>query len=624
MDLVQNGAHCVSVSYPFTKQILRGNVKSDGELSPISWVPHHDSRVTHHASRVNSPGSPLVPARTTTRLHSFYTPPSPVSAFVRPDVRLLGSGAAILLVLLLFASPSHAAHLAPDGPSPPDKYWILLSERPDRPAENPTWTAPVSSAYLSRLRAIGVRPVVHSRWLHAVSAYLSPDQRSAVAALSFVREIRPVASGRSQVSAISPHPPRRALSPPRPDTLQLGASRGPLSRMNAIAPMERGLDGHGVTIGFLDAHFRGLRHAAFASLRRDDRMLALRNFTEGAQGGNHGSAVASVTVGSAPGTLLGPAHEAEVLGATTEYTPSETNAEEDYFVAGLEWLHRRGAQVVNVSIGYNTFDEGEHSYTPDDLDGDTGITTRAVDRAAQLGMTVVVSAGNSGCAAPDSCWYYVNTPADADSAITVGAISPDSSLASFSSRGPTADGRIKPDVVVQGEQVTAAWNDAGFAQVGGTSFASPQVTAIVAQMLQLDPTLSPIAVRRFLRQTASQAHNPDNRKGWGIVNADAALRAVERHARATPPPALTINAPYPNPASDHLTIPVRAPANASSVRVTLQRPTGETAIDQTIPVRPGPNWITLDLTGTSPGLYLYRVQGPQNLKSGTVALPPPL
>jgi subtilisin family serine protease len=237
-------------------------------------------------------------------------------------------------------------------------------------------------------------------------------------------------------------------------------------------------------------------------------------------------------------------------------------------------------------------------------------------------MTVVVSAGNSGCASPDSCWYYVNTPADADSAITVGGISPDSSLASFSSRGPTADGRIKPDVVVQGEQVLAAWDDEGFAQVGGTSFASPQVTGIVAQMLQLDPDLSPMTMRRFLRETASQAHNPDNRLGWGIVNAEAAVRAAERHARATPPASLTVEAPYPSPASTTLTIPVRAPAHTSSVRVTLSTPIGRTILDRTVAVRPGPNWITLDLSGRPSGLYAYRVQGTRRLHSGTVALDP--
>jgi subtilisin family serine protease len=330
--------------------------------------------------------------------------------------------------------------------------------------------------------------------------------------------------------------------------------------------------------------------------------------------------VASVTVGDAPGSLVGPARGAEVLGATTEYTPFERNVEEDFFVAGMEWLHRRGADVVNVSIGYNTFDEGQDDYTVDDLDGDTGLTTRAVDRAAALGMTVVVSAGNSGCASPDSCWYYVNTPADADSAITVGAMRPDSSLASFSSRGPTADGRRKPDVVVQGTGVVAAWNEGTYAQVGGTSFAAPQVSAVAALMLQVNPALSPIDVRRLLRQTASRAETPNNRMGWGVVNADAAVRAAERLARAHPPPALAVGAPYPTPAAAQLTVPVRVPASTSTLRLSLTSPLGRTVAAETFAVSPGPNWLTMAVESVPPGLYRYRLDGGRRLHTGIVSV----
>jgi subtilisin family serine protease len=386
--------------------------------------------------------------------------------------------------------------------------------------------------------------------------------------------------------------------------------------------MTRGLDGRGVRVGFLDAHFRGLRHVAFDPLRRDDRMRALRNFTEGRQSGNHGMGVASVAVGHAPGTLMGPAHGAEVLGATTEYTPFERNVEEDYFVAGLEWLHRRGADVVNVSIGYNTFDDGQDDYTPEDLDGDTGLTTRAVDRAARLGVTVVVSAGNSGCASPDSCWYYVNTPADADSAITVGAIGPDSTLASFSSRGPTADGRIKPDVVVQGTQVVAAWKNGGYARVGGTSFASPQVTGIVAQMLQVNPELGPMDVRRLLRQTASQAQSPDTLRGWGVVNADAAIRGAERSARRSPPPDLSVRSIHHAPEQKQLTLTTDAPASTSALTVSLINPTGQRVHQSVHPAQPGPNRLTLTVSQYSPGVYWYRVTGAGHQTSGTLSIRP--
>lgn len=524
-----------------------------------------------------------------------------------------------VLGLLVGTGAAHAGPTPDTTDAAPPKYWIMLADRPGADADRRAEHAPVAPAYRARLRALGVRPVVRSRWFHAVSARLTPEQRPRVRALPFVRRLEPIASTgpASGSTGAAQRPPW--TSPPPPD-LRLGASRAPLARINAVGPMERGLDGRGVRVGFLDANFRGLRHPAFDQLRREGRMIALRDFTEGTQQGNHGMGVASVAVGRASGTLVGPAHGAEVLGATTEYTPSERNAEEDYFVAGLEWLYRRGADVVNVSIGYNTFDEGQDSYTTEDLDGDTGLTTRAVDRAAALGVTVVVSAGNSGCAAPDSCWYYVNTPADADSAIAVGAIAPDSSLASFSSRGPTADGRRKPDVVVQGQNVVAAWPDGRYARVGGTSFASPQVTALAALMLQVNPALSPIEIRDLLRRTASQADDPDNAMGWGIVNAEAAIRAAEQRARAQPPPTLTVEAPYPTPAAARLTVPVRVPEGTGSVRVALIDPVGPPAAARTFSVRPGPNWLTLDVSSVPPGLYQYRVQGAEHLRRGVVSI----
>lgn len=517
------------------------------------------------------------------------------------------------------AADSYGHNHARDTVQTRDKYWIFLDKRPD-PSDVPL-TAPVAPSYRADLRDRGIRPIVQSRWFHAISAVLSDSQRTSVENLPFVQRVAPVRRGqlkgpRVEAPVLMNLGTNRSSSTP----LDLGPSRGPLSRINAVAPMTRGLDGRGVRVGFLDAHFRGLRHGAFDGLRQDNRLVALRSFTEGTQKGNHGSAVTSVTVGNARGSLVGPARGAELLGATTEYTPFERNVEEDYFVSGLEWLHRWGADVVNVSIGYTTFDEGEKSYTPDDLDGDTGITTRAVDRAANLGVTVVVSAGNSGCSSPDSCWYYVNTPADADSAITVGAITPDSTLASFSSRGPTADGRTKPDVVVQGTNVTAAWDDHGFAQVNGTSFASPQVTGVIALMLQVNPTLSPIEVRNILRQTASQNEAPNNKMGWGIVNADAAIRAAERQARATPPSSLIVEAPYPNSGTNTLTIPVRTPAHTQSVHVSLSSRLGQEVLSRTIFVRPGPNRLTLSLPSLPPGLYVYRVQGRHSVKRGTITM----
>ncbi len=522
--------------------------------------------------------------------------------------------AALLLVgeMLWPQGPAHAQELRDDGTGTAQKYWIFLDSRPpSSPSSDKTGEAPpVAPSYLDQLREVGVYPMTQSRWFHAVSARLSEKLRTHVAALPFVRSVRQVASlspSRATASSMRAGRTEQKFGIQPTGTAQYGASRGVLSRINALSPLERGLDGHGVRVGFLDAHFAGLRHPAFSTLRTDDRLAGLRNFTEGRQAGTHGAGVVSVAAGYAPGSLVGPAHGATVLGAMTEFTEFERNVEEDHFVAGLEWLTRQRADVVNVSIGYTRFDDGQRSYSPDDLDGDTALTTRAVDQAAQRGVTVVVSAGNSGCADPDSCWYYVNTPADADSAIAVGAIAPDSSLAPFSARGPTTDGRRKPDVLVQGRDVPVAWQEQGYARLEGTSFASPQVTGIVAQMLQVNPELEPVQVRRLLRQTASGVHAPDSSRGWGIVNANAAVRAAEWRGRRTPPSTLKGAAPYRPVGSSSLVVPISAPPHTSTLRVFLVTPLGRQVHREVYGGHPGPNRLALDVQHLPPGLYRYAV-----------------
>ena len=546
-------------------------------------------------------------------------------------VRARRAGFLALLLAVALPAGRQDAHAAPasDSSGAPTKYWVFFEDRPRAAASGPArWTQPVAASYVDRLRARGARPLVRSRWFHAVSVRLSPPLRRTVAALPFVRRIRPVASlATLQAPARAPSSVSLAASPvlrpsASPSPPAVGALRGPLRRIHALPPLARGLSGRGVRLGFLDAHFAGLRHPAFSTLRAEGRLAALRSFTERRQGGTHGFGVASVAAGYDAGALVGPAYGATLLGATTEYTQFERNVEEDNFVAGLEWLHRRGADVVNVSIGYTTFDEGQRSYAPADLDGDTALTTRAVDRAAQLGVTVVVSAGNSGCAAPDSCWYYVNTPADADSAIAVGAVAPDSSLAAFSARGPTADGRRKPDVLVQGRRVAAAWKNGGYAQVGGTSFASPQVAGIAAQMLQVNPSLGPIEVRRLLRQTAGQAHAPDTTRGWGIVNADAALRRAEWQARRSPPPALHLSRPYRSLSDSSLVVPVSAPSHTTFLQVSLFTPLGRRVHRTRHAGHPGPNRLSLNTSSLPPGRYRCVVTSDRNARAtDTFTLP---
>ncbi len=464
----------------------------------------------------------------------------------------------LTLVLLLGALPALAQS------EPPSRYWIFVGATQPASAPAPeaqarralrgsgtptdrTLTADARDA----LRALGIEVQVESQWLGAVSASLDARQRESVAALPFVREVRAV--GRI-VTAEGPDAAVEAL--PLVLLPDYGASAGQLQIVGADDVIEAGYTGAGVRIGFLDTLF-DFDHPALVALKNDGRLVAMRDFTGQGQSNYHGLSTTSVTLGFADGALVGPAYSAEVLAATTEYAPTETRAEEDYFIAGLEWLEANGVDVVSISLGYSVFDEGEGDYTYDDLDGDTAVITRAVDQAAARGVVVVVSAGNEG----SGPWRYIGAPADADSVITVGGVTSSGVHASFSSYGPTADGRIKPDVAAQAVGVYVATRGGGYARLDGTSFAAPMVAGIAAQLLQANPTLTPIQIRAALRQTASQSAAPDTVLGWGIVNAGAALEYVTPVAVDGRPAAPTWHlAPSVARTGDVLTVETPEPA----------------------------------------------------------------
>ncbi len=463
-----------------------------------------------------------------------------MSCLTLPAARRLRGAAVLALAGLVPAvSAQTSAHMAPiAGADAAGHTWVFV--------DCPGGEAPLSAAATARRALRGTVPSdqlldpacrtalgdvgavvrAESRWLSAYSVALPTAEVAArVAALPFVRGTSPVRTLAPQRQSSAPRWPLASAAPPTALALAIdyGASRTQLDRINVPAAHTRGLSGRGVVLGWLDTEYGGFAHPAFARMVSEGRLGGTRSFAPAAQGDRHGLNTSSIAVGYVEGQLVGPAYGATLYAATTEFAPTETNAEEDAFVAGLEWLESNGVDAVNVSLGYTTFDPGQRSYTYADLNGDRAVTTRAADAAASRGVVIVASAGNDGCASPGSCWYYVGTPADGDSVIAVGATTLSGAKASFSSFGPTADGRIKPDVSAPGAGVTVAVGASGYGTTNGTSFSAPLVTGVVALMLEANPRLTPIQVRDILRATASQASAPDNRLGWGIVNADAAV-----------------------------------------------------------------------------------------------------
>jgi hypothetical protein len=289
-----------------------------------------------------------------------------------------------------------------------------------------------------------------------------------------------------------------------------------------------GYSGAGILIGVLDTGFRkdhvavsGLDIIAEHDFVFDDDDTQYDPSNPDDYSDSHGTAVLSLMAGNAVGELIGPAFGASFLLGKTEDTRSETPIEEDYWVEGIEWMESQGADIVSSSLGYTRFDD-DTGYEFSDLDGNTAVTTIAADAAAVLGVLVVNAAGNER----NGEWGHIITPADGDSVAAIGAVDSQGALASFSSPGPTYDGRTKPDVCAMGVGNYIALNvdTVSFTNGNGTSYATPLVAGASALILEAQSQWTAMDVLDGLKATASQSDSPDNDYGWGIINA---LRAAD-------------------------------------------------------------------------------------------------
>ncbi len=391
------------------------------------------------------------------------------------------------------------------------------------------------------LRVLRVRHQL--RWFNAVSVEATSEQVRALAALPFVEKLELVRGFRRG----GPETPRTSapgfwIPRKKPDdkkkpddgddthVFDYGPSLGQLEQINVPAVHRLGLHGEGVVIAMFDAGFDNLGHEAFADTRITHRHDFVNGDGDVANGsdmgeGSHGTATLSTIGGFKAGQVVGPAFAATYLLAKTENTDSETPVEEDNWAAAAEWAEGLGADVISCSLGYLDYDAPFPSYSWSDMDGDTAISTRAADLAAERGVVVVASAGNEGSS---SSHNTLGAPSDGHLVIAAGAVTSWGSRASFSSVGPSADGRIKPDVAAQGQDVYTAGSNrsSSYQRVDGTSFSCPLTAGVAALVLQAHPNYSVSQVIAVLRSTASQASSPDNRLGWGIVNALAAVQAT--------------------------------------------------------------------------------------------------
>lgn len=322
--------------------------------------------------------------------------------------------------------------------------------------------------------------------------------------------------------------------------------------------------GGGLLVGVLDSGFdRVDTNPAFARAHGEGRITVGGNFPNGGAASpwiysehHHGAMVLSTMVGELDTPdgqdYLGTAPDAGYVLFRTEDVDWETLVEEYHWVSAAERADSMGCDVLNTSLGYSLFDDAASNHSPSELDGETFRITQASDIAATKGMLVFNSAGNSG----NSPWEKITAPADGDSVIAVGAVDVFGQHASFSSYGPSADGRVKPDLCATGRDAAYVHPDGSIRTGNGTSFSSPILCGAATSLWSAHPDQPAWAIRRALIESASQWAAPDTVRGFGIPDLWAAHLALGGGA-----PDVTAGATgvlvYPNP----------VPALSSELRV---------------------------------------------------------
>ena len=414
---------------------------------------------------------------------------------------------------------------------------------------------PVNNDYVEQVVSNGFNIKHKSKWFNAISGFATKEQINKILRFSFVNRVDLVKGFSKSKNDMEfnekPIIENRFVQPEKLFSLNYGNSFMQNNLINVPAVHNLGYDGSGITICVMDAGFNNLAHIVFDSMN----IIATWDFVngdpnvgdEGDMGnGSHGTYVLSVLGGYAPGNLIGPAYRSNYILAKTENTDSETPVEEDNWVAALEWADSIGVDITSTSLGYLEYDPPYTSYTWQNMDGNTAIITIAGDPAVKKGIIVVNSAGNEGWrSTPNS----LIAPADGDSIFAIGAVNSSGLRTSFSSFGPTVDGRIKPDFMAMGSGVVSARasNQTQYTFVSGTSFSCPLVSGAIALLLQANPNLNPIQIRGILRQTSSRSNNPDNFYGWGIINTLLALNVILKVDNSFIPDDFILYQNYPNP-----------------------------------------------------------------------------
>lgn len=420
---------------------------------------------------------------------------------------------------------------------------------------------PVEASYVSQIEALGIQPILVSKWFNGVFAWVTASQAAQAEALSFVTEVESFV--RNQPKAAEPKGDKFQLenqgvnSPEDIFDFVYGATNTQVKQLKLDYLHNQGFTGEGITIAIMDNGFPGVNTVeGFSYIRNNGQIKGGYNFVDKNENiysrGSHGTVVLSTIGGYLENQFVGTAIDADFYLFITENTDHELPDEEVNWIAAAERADSIGVDVINTSLGYSEFDDPRYDYTYADMNGQTAFITRGAQIAAEKGIMVVNSAGNSG----GDSWHYITAPADGVDVFTIGAVNSSGDPAWFSSYGPTSDGRIKPDVDALGSGAAVIRQDGTIDFSSGTSFSSPIMAGAMACLIQAYPEVKPGEMRQKVRQSAHLFNNPTNQMGYGIPNFETAYNIMLAVQDVNTQTEISV---YPNPTSDVLNIHSNSP-----------------------------------------------------------------
>lgn len=375
---------------------------------------------------------------------------------------------------------------------------------------------PISSIYVNELLATGASLVTTSKWNNTVVLEVRDTLlMEQVVKLPFVLNVKKVWIAPDSVPARNKERKKEVKN----KVDKAGGHYGKAFRQIAVHGGDSlhaaGFKGKGMHVAVIDAGFYNADEIKF--FKKMD-LLGTRDFvnpdSDIYEENAHGLMVLSCMAANHPKAFVGTAPEASYWLLRSEDNDTEQPIEEDYWAAAIEFADSVGVDVINTSLGYYKFDEGFPAYRYRDLDGHYSLMSHSASIAADKGIVVVCSAGNSG----RSTWKKVTPPGDSENVLTVGAMTKSLVNAEFSSIGNSSDGRIKPDVMAVGVNSTVTGTDGSVSQGNGTSFASPIMCGIVTCFWQACPWLTAKEVIKAVQQAGDRVECPDNIYGYGVPN----------------------------------------------------------------------------------------------------------